>query len=594
MWPPGSDFPDQTIDDNVLLSVGLNWPSHRRVPVGSYIKPMKQSFAWMISGVQIALLAYATGTWSSLKMVKAYLLSFAISSKHVIEYAEKYAKELKKEVRAITDDTGRYSYLRSVLDAKNLVECGVLPHLWIKESIDMSMFLEEPMHGIFLGVVGTTYEVMEQFMAKESNRATFERHVNQFLFDIRDFKLSFCAIREFPKAQWISENFVAVARLNRFIYGHYFSAMTVKDKTAVDAAMRMITSLDVMISQLMYKSDDDDEIDPDSTRDIVKIFLSCCIEWATHLSKSGNCDFMEKANFFSLLNLVDQVLQYGSLRMWWGGSFEADIGKVKAELKYLRKTQSFLATKLAATRKQFYYNDISARWFGENKSNAAKQYAFDCYRAASAGDVVSRFNAGDVISVFRLKSQPRVWYSAFGRDRDILKVVRFVLPEISGAVEVLGTFYHKFNLDRHYYQPKRTEIDSSIAEFGLMLPIPDADGTVDGVGYYSIITDKWRSLDVEGNTSLPKLPLSLFHSIIPPENFDLSLVGQQIAVLFPFIDNKTKESGLDWYNGQVANYHESTGEHLIIWEEGDTDLLHLSLEDYGILHREKGWKLIKN
>lgn len=488
------------------------------------------------------------------------------------------------------DDAECIAYLRVVLDGKNLVECGVIPHIWMNASIFMGMFLEEPMHGLFLGCVGTVYEVMEQFMAKESNKATFERYINQYLFDVRDFRLSFCAVREFPKSQWISENLIAIARLNRFIYGHYFSTIKVKDQTAVDSAMRMITSLDVMVSQLMYNPDDDDEIDLDYVEDVVKIFLSCCVEFATHLTKSGDCNFMEKANFFSLLNLVDQIKEYGSLRKWWGGSFEADIGKVKGELKYMRKSQAFLATKLKATRKKYYHNEISNRWFNEDKSSTRQK--LDYHRAESPEVIISRFNAGDVISVFRLKTDPQVWYAAFGKDRDFVKVMRIYLPAGSGMVEVKGTYYHKFSLDKYYFQPGRDRINTNIAEFGIMLPAPAS--IVNETGFFSIITDRWRTLDEDGRTSLSKLPMSLFDTIIPPTNFEHALVGQKIGILFRYIDDKTKECGLDWYYGEICRYIQPSEKHLILWEGGGSELVHLSPDDYGSNHHELGWKIVKN
>ena len=590
VWPVGDGFPTQTIDDDILLAVGVAWPSHRKIPIGTYIKPVKQSFPWMISGVRIALLAYAIGAWPTLKQVRMYLLSFAISSKNVIDVVESFAKHLKKEVKAISNQADRISYLQGELQIENLVERGVIPHMWDQDSIVIDMFLEEPMHGLFLGVNGTIYDVMEQFMAKQANKAGFERHINRYLFDIRDFKVSFCRVREFPKAMWISENHVATSRLIRFIYGHYFSVITVKDNSAVEAAMRMVTSFDVMVSQLMFDGDDD-EIDLELTRDVVKLFLSCCVEFATHLSQSGNCEFLEKANFLSLLNLVDQVIQYGSLRKWWGGSFESDIGKIKSELKFLRKSQSFLATKLAATRKAFYHTKISNQWFGKKDEveNRTKKQTFDAHRADSIASIISRFNEGDVISVFRLKDS-KSWFASFGRDKLVLRVVRFFLPDNSISHEVLGTNYHRFELDPHCYAPDRSEIDANITEFGLMLPIPP--GLVEATGFYSIVTNKWTSLDSEGNTSLPKLPVSLFGSMLPPESLE-SLVGRHIAVLYQYIDEKTSETGLDWYCGEILAYDKRRKHLQIMWEDGDTDCIRLNLDKYGDIHEEGGWKIIQ-
>lgn len=584
-WPVANDFPTEPIDDNVLLAVGVNWPSHRKVPVGSHVKPVKQSFAWMVSGVKIALLAYAIGAWSSLKMVKTYLLSFAMSSKNVIEVVESFAKYLKKELRSISNEDDRNSYMKTVLDTQHLVERGIIPSIWVKDSIDMPIFIEEPMHGIFLGVVGTIYDVMEQFMAKESNKARFERHINQYLFDIRDFRLHFCSMREFPKALWISENLVATARLIRYIYGHYFAVMTAKDSAVIEPAMRMVCSLDVMISHLMNGEDD---INLEFTGEVIKIFLSSCVEFATHLTSSGNCDFVEKSNFFSLLNLVEQIIDFSSLRHWWGGTYEADIGKIKPELKYLRKSQSFLATKLAAVRKAFYRKDISDRWFGDKKETR-KRRSFDAHRADSAGTIVSRYNAGEVISVFRLKTDQRVWYSAFGKDRHILKVVRFNVPDESIGKEVFGTIYHHFEIDDHYYQPTKEFMEANIAEFGLMLPIPPDDS----VGMYTIITNQWRSLNMNGTTSLPELPLSLFESLVPPEKIDESFVGLHVSILYSFIDDQTNECGLEWYICQITEYNETTDELTVIWDEGGSDQIQLSLRNYGKRHREGGWMFVK-
>jgi len=593
VWPLEDDFPTETIASDVLHTVGVQWPTHRKVPIGSHLKPVKQSFPWMISGVRIALLAYAIGVWGSLKMIKTYLLSFAISYKHVIVNVESFAKHMKKEVKAFTSIDNRNSYLRQVLDTQNLVEGGIIPPIWIKASVQISMFLEEPMHGLFLGVCGTTHEIMESFMAKETNKATFERYINPFLCDIRDFKLGYCAIRELPKSQWISENLVAVARMNRFIYGHYFSVCKVKDKAAVDSAMRMIISLDVMISNLMQKKV---PTNFNYLREIILVFLSCCVEFATHLSKSGDTDFMVKSNYLSLLNLVDQIIDYGALRNWWGGCFESDIGKIKGDLRFLRKNQRWMAKKLAATRQAAYHDTITKRWFMEEEkprgdARTSTENNFDSSRSQTAGELVSRFQNGGVISVFRLIGQSRIWYAAFGKDRKVMKVVRLQLNQDSSSIEIFGSHYHQFIIDSVYFQPKRGDILSRIAENGIMFPIPEQEG-IDRSAYYSIVSDQWFVLDKNGLTSIPTLPPSLFEVVEKPTSLS-NIVGRNIAVLYEYYDDKTNEKGLDWYQAIVTGFNRRSNKFTVVWiNEGDADLLDLSLDDYGMNHVEGGWKLI--
>ena len=146
-------------------------------------------------------------------------------------------------------------------------------------------------------------------------------------------------------------------------------------------------------------------------------------------------------------------------------------------------------------------------------------------------------------------------------------------------------------MDSNYYQPTRADLEAKIAEFGLMLPIPIPPD--DTKGFYSIITNQWRSLNLEGTTSLPQPPISLFRSMVPPESLDHSLVGRHVSILYRFIDDKTNECGLEWYNCEITGYNETDDEYVVIWEEGSTDAIQLSLDYYGNVHLDGGWKFIQ-
>jgi hypothetical protein len=99
---------------------------------------------------------------------------------------------------------------------------------------------------------------------------------------------------------------------------------------------------------------------------------------------------------------------------------------------------------------------------------------------------------------------------------------------------------------------------------------------------------------MNGTTSLPELPLSFFESLVPPEKIDESFVGLNVSLLYSFLDDETNECGLDWYNCQITGYNETTDEVTVIWEEGGADQIQLHLCNYGVLHREGGWKFKKD
>ena len=142
-----------------------------------------------------------------------------------------------------------------------------------------------------------------------------------------------------------------------------------------------------------------------------------------------------------------------------------------------------------------------------------------------------------------------------------------------------------------YYQPKRGDILSRIAENGIMFPIPEQE-RIDRSAYYSIVSDKWFVLDKNGLTSIPTLPPSLFKVVEKPSSLS-NIVGKNIVVLFQYYDDKTNEKGLDWYPASVTGYNRRSNKFTVVWiNEGDADLLQLSLDDYGINHVEGGWRLI--
>ncbi len=61
--------------------------------------------------------------------------------------------------------------------------------------------------------------------------------------------------------------------------------------------------------------------------------------------KSKN-DFWIKGNFVSLLNLPSQVEKFGPLRLYWDGNNERFVPMPKNVIENLRKTDSYLASKM--------------------------------------------------------------------------------------------------------------------------------------------------------------------------------------------------------------------------------------------------------
>mmetsp|Transcript_21899 Transcript_21899/g.33167 ORF Transcript_21899/g.33167 Transcript_21899/m.33167 type:complete len:247 (+) Transcript_21899:179-919(+) len=197
-WPVHDSYPDQPLDQELMDAVGVSYPKNREIPIGTYIKPMKQTFPWLLSGVKLAILALATRLWKKGEF-DAYLSTFAVSDKIVITRAKAYADSLYDEiVKPLKQQRGEWALrLKPKLATESLLECGIIPFVWVNESISIPQFVELPMHQLFLGTVKTIYDVMDEFIKGNKHGESFAAFINPYISEIRRCGLSWCAIREF-------------------------------------------------------------------------------------------------------------------------------------------------------------------------------------------------------------------------------------------------------------------------------------------------------------------------------------------------------------------------------------------------------------
>ena len=78
-------------------------------------------------------------------------------------------------------------------------------------------------------------------------------------------------------------------------------------------------------------------------------YIKCFLQSVHHFEQYSEIfdqknSFMwfDRGNFVSLLNLPDQIEQFGSVRLYWEGSCERYIQYVKPLMKNMRNTTSYL------------------------------------------------------------------------------------------------------------------------------------------------------------------------------------------------------------------------------------------------------------
>lgn len=140
--------------------------------------------------------------------------------------------------------------------------------------------------------------------------ASFEALLNPLLEDIAGFRVDYCQLRNIPDANWISDSYLAFARILPWVYGIYcLNFKPPRDKEEeftqeLRLMQQLINAYYVMISALMHRPEDTNESHESFQRRVgiieqkVKVFLTIC----SLLSEKIDDDFwQQRGNFYSLL-----------------------------------------------------------------------------------------------------------------------------------------------------------------------------------------------------------------------------------------------------------------------------------------------------
>ena len=224
-----------------------------------YIRPVKQSFEWMIQGVKFAYYEHLHGDWN-MTTTRYYLATMAINHE-VQEMVIKAVEKAKQHGPAA------------------VTEVDYIPKLWLLD-YDFEKFIETIMHLIGHGIVASVMGLMQNILKEHSLGTTFENFCNPYLKDIEACRLQWIRVKTLPKSSWLAEDEFGFARVMLFLYGQFFNKQDLGRVTANSTLLsqtllqikQLLNSCVVMISLIMSK-----ENICTNVLDIhIKIFLQCC------------------------------------------------------------------------------------------------------------------------------------------------------------------------------------------------------------------------------------------------------------------------------------------------------------------------------
>ena len=279
--------------------------------------------------------------------------------------------------------------------------------------------------------------------------------------------------------------------------------------------------------------------------------------------------YQNKGNYYSLLNLPQQIKRFGSLRLYWDGNKEHSIQHIKPELKLMRKTVGYLKRKLTNIRKKEAFKRVKENFHADFKpddftsrldeqlvrlsaeyeandqvlddsddecnnddnhrsvshshnnnndddddddNNESSDWFNGYYRYQSVEEIQHRLNNGAIISGVLSKSDPDIVHVAFGKDRKRVQFIK-VTRDISNNDECCGLFYCIMQCqggqESTSISVPKDQFNKDIDGFCLLLPHSKKRGTTFD-RKFGLVTNNWTVLKQTGLIGWPELSKRLF------------------------------------------------------------------------------------
>jgi len=233
----------------------------------------------------------------------------------------------------------------------------LFPVLWTRDG-ELRQCIDCPMHQLLQGTVSTVIDEVSGYMKSVGKHSQFGDEVVDTMEEYRLLGLDFCKVekfgasasRQYSTGGWVGETYLGFSRVMLLLYSHFSTLCP--NELHLPVMERLLQSLFAVMSRLFTLT----PVCIGEIDDHIKLFLSCCHDFS--ISHRKGLFWFSKSNFVSLLNLPDQIDYFGALRLHWEGDREHFVQTPKRHLKTMRRTETFLQSKLGYLHKLGNLNNI--------------------------------------------------------------------------------------------------------------------------------------------------------------------------------------------------------------------------------------------
>ena len=395
----------------------------------------------------------------------------------------------------------------------------IVPPVWLVAD-NTDRFVEAVMHMLFLGVTKTVGMMLRDLLTLYGRWTPFYKTTQPYLRVLRNYSLHYCRIWTFgshekPFSPWFSENHLAYARCFKMVGNNVSVLLGGKNEEERERIWRIakktISTWSACISRVMLKPNDKENTN--SAERHIKLFLSAvnALDEAIIDKKKRKEGAKEQekmriqtvSNFVGLLNIPNQMRQFGNLRDYWEGSFRGE--RILQELKPLVSQGTYHPWFARNALSKFYKSRTMSLLLSANKT-----VRDDTNQHGNAYTMYYRYENEESVQQFMLEGMPlsgvilndgRI-FAACGRNR-VLRFLEIDVDDNNGKF-IERTFYSLLSTGEEVKDDEAVqEIQQQIADYVLMLPYSDpaasrnksndeTDDETDDNIYFYIVDTQWR------------------------------------------------------------------------------------------------------
>lgn len=159
-------------------------------------------------------------------------------------------------------EVARHHKVLGTMDFSAVFVADILPTTWVDSSLSLDKFLDAPMHLLFLGIVQTLVDMLENWLAMKGLKSSFLKFVSAACEDLGKLNLQFLRLLKYgtsvlSRGSWVSEQYVAFSRVLVILHAGLILAINGekgRSELEVHTVLRAVDSCFCCISLLMQRT----------------------------------------------------------------------------------------------------------------------------------------------------------------------------------------------------------------------------------------------------------------------------------------------------------------------------------------------------